>query len=48
MFSAQLPGPLADELGRTVSELHGLVSDFAPSADEEVAAVRAHLDRGDG
>ncbi len=48
VFSAQLPGPLADELTRTVSELRHLVLDAAPSADLEVAALRARLEQGDG
>jgi HD domain len=48
VFSAQLPGPLADELTRTVSELRRLVLDTVPAADLEVAALRARLEQGDG
>jgi HD domain len=45
VFSNHLPGPLADELSRTVSELRRLVLDAVPSADFEVSALRARLER---
>jgi hypothetical protein len=42
-FATHLPGPLSDELTRTVSDLRRLVSDTVPAVDVEVADLRARL-----
>jgi hypothetical protein len=45
VFETYLPGPLADELARAISELRRLVLDAVPTADLEVATIRAELNR---
>jgi GTP pyrophosphokinase len=42
-FSTLLPGPLSDELDRTVAELRRLVAVEVPSIDAEVTEVRGRL-----
>jgi (p)ppGpp synthase/HD superfamily hydrolase len=41
IFTERLPGPLADELRRTVDSLHDLVLAAVPDLDREIDAVRA-------
>lgn len=43
-LAAVLPGPLTDELQRTVEELHALVAERMPGVDLEIAEVRRELE----